>query len=76
MRVLVKEELVSAVEVIAKLVDVLRRSDAEYCGAHRGEPVSDEEWDTALAQAEDYLEDIEALMSEGGLSGNKEVPRK
>jgi hypothetical protein len=60
--VIAVEEIKSAAEVVAMLVDILRRSDAEYCAAHRGEPVTDEEWNEALEVAEDWLEDIQELL--------------
>ncbi len=44
-------------QALEKCVDVIRRSDAEFCGAHSREPVSGEEWDQALEAAEDALDD-------------------
>jgi hypothetical protein len=55
---LTEAELAIAVDQIARLVDILRRSDAEYCGSHGQEPVTDDEWNEVLAEAEDYLEEI------------------
>ena len=43
-------------EVIAVLVDALRRSDPEYCDAHGVEQCSEDEWDTAIQAGEDALE--------------------
>lgn len=44
-------------ELIARLVDVLRRSDLDYCESHGVAQASIEEWDEVLADAEDWLED-------------------
>jgi hypothetical protein len=41
---------------LVALVDVVRRSDTEYCGAHESEPVTDDEWGAALEKAEDALD--------------------
>lgn len=46
-------------EVIAMLVDAMRRSDAEYALPHGVEPCSDEDWDTAIQAGEDCLEAAE-----------------
>lgn len=37
-------------------VDAMRRSDPTYCAAMGLEPVTDAEWDDALAAAEDALD--------------------
>jgi hypothetical protein len=62
MTALAEGELAIAVDQVRRLVDILRRSDAEYCGAHEHEPVTDEEWNEVLAEAEDYLEEIGDLL--------------
>lgn len=43
-------------EVIAVLVDAMRRSDPEYCRAHGVPECCEEGWDTALQAGEDALE--------------------
>ena len=43
-------------EIIAVLVDAMRRSDPDYVQAHGCEPCSDEDWDTAIQAGEDALE--------------------
>jgi hypothetical protein len=47
------------VEVIAVLVDAMRRSDPEYVACHLCEPCSEADWDTALAAGEAALEENE-----------------
>lgn len=42
-------------EVIALLVDAMRRSDPEYTLVHGSEPCSDDDWNTALTAGEDAL---------------------
>ena len=46
-------------EVVALLVDAMRRSDPEYMMSHEGEPCSDEDWDTAIQAGEDVLDAAE-----------------
>jgi hypothetical protein len=46
-------------EVVALLVDAMRRSDPEYTLVHQREPCSDEDWDTAIQAGEDVLEAAE-----------------
>ena len=41
---------------LAQAVDVMRRSDADYCAAHQVAQVTDAEWDAALEAAEDAME--------------------
>ena len=43
-------------EVIAVMVDAIRRSDLAYCRSHSVEPVTEEDWATALQAGEDALE--------------------
>ena len=43
-------------EVIACLVDAMRRCDPEYVQAHGVADCTDEDWDTALEAGEDALE--------------------
>ena len=43
-------------EVIAVMVDAMRRSDLEFCQSHGVPPCCDEDWDTAIAAGEDALE--------------------
>lgn len=47
-------------EVVALLVDAMRRSDPEYTMVHGCEPCSDDDWNTALAAGEDAIEANEA----------------
>jgi hypothetical protein len=51
-------ELQVALDQVARLVEVMRTSDPEYCESHGCEPCHDEDWDEA--QAEDYLEERRA----------------
>jgi hypothetical protein len=53
-------ELQVALDQIARLVSVLRRSDPEWCEANGGEVVFDEEWDEVIAEAEEYLAELAA----------------
>ena len=46
-------------EVVALLVDAMRRSDPEYTLAHSKQPCTDEDWDTAIQAGEDVLEAAE-----------------
>lgn len=51
-------ELRVALDQIAQLVGVMRRSDPEYVECHVGcEATTDDEWDEAIEEAEDYLEE-------------------
>jgi hypothetical protein len=51
-------ELVIALDQIAQLVDIMRRCDSDYVECHsEREATTDEEWDEALEEAEDYLEE-------------------
>ena len=43
-------------EVIAVMVDAMRRADMAYCVTHGCDLVSDEDWDIAIAAGEDALE--------------------
>lgn len=47
----------AATNLIARLVDVLRRSDLDFCESHGVAQASVDEWDEVLADAEDWLED-------------------
>ena len=47
----------SAIDLIEKLADVMRRCDEGWCVLYGHPMTSDEEWDTALGEAEDWLED-------------------
>ena len=49
-------ELIVARDQVKQLVDVLRRSDPDYVRSHGVEPTMDEEWDKAIEEAEDWLE--------------------
>jgi hypothetical protein len=51
-------ELEVAIDQIARLVDVMRRSDPDYCTSNKAEPVMDDEWDEVLGEAEEYLEEL------------------
>lgn len=44
------------IEVIALLVDAMRRSDCDYVQAHGCEHCTDEDWDIALQAGENALE--------------------
>jgi hypothetical protein len=46
-------------EVVAMLVDAMRRSDPEYTLVHGSEPCSDDDWNTAISAGEDVLEAAE-----------------
>jgi hypothetical protein len=66
---LTKEELKSALELLTKAVDVMRRSDPDYVQSHRGAPfncerTTDEEWDNTLTDMEDFLYDLEEITAE------------
>lgn len=50
-------------EVIAVLVDAMRRSDPEYVAAHGVAQCSDEDWDTAIEAGENALEACEQADS-------------
>lgn len=50
-------ELKIANDLIARLVDVMRRSDLDYVVSHDDEETTDEDWDEALEEAEDWLEE-------------------
>lgn len=52
----VRRQLDAKEAALVAVVDVMRRSDTEYCGAHESEPVTDDEWDAALEKAEDALD--------------------
>lgn len=41
---------------LAQAVDVMRRSDADYCASHQVAQTTDAEWDAALEAAEDAME--------------------
>lgn len=43
-------------EVIACLVDAMRRSDPDYVQSHGCVPCSDQDWDTAIEAGENALE--------------------
>jgi hypothetical protein len=47
------------IEVVAVLVDAMRRADPAWCVLHDCEVVNDEDWDTAIAAGEDVLEAAE-----------------
>ena len=51
--------MTTAPEMLAALVDLMRRCDPEYCASHSVVQCSDDEWDDTLAEAEEVLEDIE-----------------
>jgi len=44
-------------DIVEILVDVMRRSDPIWCKLHNHEQTFDEEWDNALGDAEEWLED-------------------
>ena len=46
-------------EVVALMVDAIRRSDLAYCRSHNVEPVTEDDWATALQAGEDVLEAAE-----------------
>ena len=43
--------------IMKKLADVMRRSDPVWCELNGKRQTDDEEWDAALAEVEDWLED-------------------
>lgn len=43
--------------VIQLLLDVMLRADPVWCDIHDKTPSDDEQWDAAVAAAEDWLED-------------------
>jgi hypothetical protein len=47
------------IEVVALLVDAMRRADPAYCQSHGADPVTDEDWDTAIQAGEDVLQAAE-----------------
>jgi hypothetical protein len=44
-------------EIVAQLVDAMRRADPSYCRSHGVSQTTDEEWDAVMQAAEDWLED-------------------
>lgn len=50
----------TALAALRALVDVMRRSDPDYVASHGCAPCTDSEWDRALEQAEDVIEENEA----------------
>ena len=44
------------IEVIAVMVDAMRRSDPDFTRAHGVEQCSDDDWDAAIQAGEDALE--------------------
>ena len=44
-------------ELIQKLVDVMRRCDEVWCALNDAKATTDDEWDDAITEAEDWLED-------------------
>ena len=44
------------IEVIALMVDAMRRSDPDYTKAHGTAQCTDEDWDAAIQAGEDALE--------------------
>lgn len=57
-------ESAELLEVIAVLVDAMRRSDPDYVMTHGCEQCSDEDWDTAIEAGEDAMEMAEFLDKE------------
>lgn len=51
-------QLVVAVDQVARLVGILRRSDPEWCEANGAEPVFDDEWDEAIEEAEEFITEM------------------
>jgi len=47
----------TAREHLKKLVEVMQRADPAWCAVMDLEPVMDDEWDTALGEAEKWLEE-------------------
>jgi len=43
--------------IMKKLADVMRRSDPVWCELNGKRQTDDEEWDAALAEVEDWLEE-------------------
>lgn len=50
----------TALDHLTRLVRVMKACDPEYCAAHDWKPCDDEQWDEALGEAEDFLEDFAA----------------
>ena len=55
------ENAVRAVNMLNRVVTAMRACDPEYCAAHSIEQVTDDEWDDVLADAEELLEELEAI---------------
>jgi hypothetical protein len=51
-------ELRVALDQLARVVDVMKRADPEFCDSHGVEQCDDEEWDEVLAEAEEYLDEM------------------
>lgn len=49
----------TALSALRALIDVMRRSDPDYVQSHGCAPCVDDEWDYALEQAEDVIEESE-----------------
>ena len=47
----------STMNLMRQLADVMRRSDPVWCELNGKRQIDDEEWDSALAEVEDWLED-------------------
>jgi hypothetical protein len=47
----------STMALMKQIADVMRRSDPVWCELHGKRQTDDEEWDTTLAEIEDWIED-------------------
>jgi hypothetical protein len=47
----------SARDMVEILVDVMQRADADWCALHGHKGTDNEEWDNALGDAEEWLEE-------------------
>lgn len=46
-------------ELLAKIADVMRRCDPEYCASHSVDQTTDDEWDDCLAEVEEACDESE-----------------
>jgi hypothetical protein len=58
------EELQSALDLLDRLVDCMRRCDSDYCECHDLKPTTDDDWDALMEEAEDFIEDVRAIGPE------------
>jgi hypothetical protein len=54
-----------AVDMLNRVVSVMRACDPEYCASHEIDAATDDEWDDTLGDAEALLDELEAIGPPG-----------